>query len=188
MARFPQDQFDEIPDALDRVGAHRAPARKARVWLRLLWAALATVALVAAGLYGLSRINPQFSLDLPDLGDPAAGPTVDPLPIADPVTDPALVPEDLGLYFSILNGSEVPGAENTLGDELLGAGWPDPLRARASTSDVETTTVYYRTADFEGIARGVVEQLGVGRVILSDAYLGAPVTILIGSDYAPAGG
>jgi hypothetical protein len=50
---------------------------------------------------------------------------------------------------------------------------------------VENTTVYYRSAEYEGIALGMVEALGVGSAQLSDAFPGAPVTVLLGADYTP---
>ena len=47
MANFPTDQFDELPDNVDRVGAHRGPKVKGRGWIFLGWAVLATVVLGA---------------------------------------------------------------------------------------------------------------------------------------------
>ena len=65
MATFPQDQFDEVPAELKRVGAHRAPRPRGRGAIAFAWAALATGVLVVAGLYGLSRIDPTFTFALP---------------------------------------------------------------------------------------------------------------------------
>lgn len=188
MARFPQDQFDDLPEDLDRVGAHRAPPRRGRGWIAVGWAVLASAALVAAGLYGLSRLLPDFSIDLPDFSEPTDAPVVDPLPTAEPVTDPATVDPALGLSISILNGSPTTGQQNVAGDALEAAGWPETVRARAATDDVATTTIFYQSSAFEGVARGIAQQLGVGDVVLSDAYLGAPVTVLLGADYAPSEG
>ena len=48
--KFPRDRFDSIPHGIDRVGAHRAPARRGAKWIAFGWAALATVVLVAVGI------------------------------------------------------------------------------------------------------------------------------------------
>ena len=51
--KFPRDRFDSIPHGIDRVGAHRAPARRGAKWIAFGWAALATVVLVAVGIGGV---------------------------------------------------------------------------------------------------------------------------------------
>jgi hypothetical protein len=191
MANFPQDRFDEVPADLKRVGAHRAPRKRGRGAIAFAWAALATGVLVVGGLYGLSRVNPDISFDLPNFGggdEPVASPapTVSQAP---PVTDPTTVPKDLKLSISVLNGSSVDGLQNIAGDAIKAAKWPNPARNTASKRDLETTTIYYRTADFEGIARGLLQLLGVqGKVQLSDNFPGAPVTIVLGEDYAVLAG
>jgi hypothetical protein len=188
MAAFPQDQFDEIPSDLARVGAHRAPAKRGRGWIRFGWAALATAVLVIAGLFGLSLLNPDFKLDLPFAGStPSSTPTISATPTAEPVTDPTKVDPALHLSISVLNGSKTDGQQDKAGDVIKAAGWPDPARANSTTRSEKTTTIYYSSAAFEGIARGMAVLLGVGTVQLSDAFPGAPVTIVIGDDYVPAG-
>jgi len=188
MASFPPDQFDELPADLARVGAHRAPARAGRGWIRFGWAALATVVLIVGGLFGLSRLNPDFKLDLPFGGATAsATPTPTPSKTAEAVTDPTKVDPKLNLSLSVLNGSATDGLQDKAGDAIKAAGWPDPARADASTRTEKATVIYYKSADYEGVARGLAKLLGVGTVQLSDAFLGAPVTIVLGSDYKPAG-
>ena len=189
MARFPQDEFDNIPSDLERVGAHRAPRRKGRGWINLGLGILAAAELVVAGLYGLSRLDPSFTLDLPDFSEDATVEvSASPLPVADAVTDPSTVSTDPELTLSILNGTETTGQQDVAADQLVAAGWPDAVRARAAATDIESTTIYYWNADFEGLARGIAEALGVGTVVLSDAYQGAPITVLLGADFAPSAG
>ncbi|MAT17665.1 MAG: hypothetical protein CMF56_03750 [Leifsonia sp.] len=189
MARFPQDEFDSIPSDLERVGAHRAPRGKGRAWINVGLGILAAAVLVVAGLYGLSRLDPSFTIDLPDFSEDATVEvTASPLPVAEPVTDPSTVDTDPELSLSVLNGTETTGQQDVAADQLVASGWPDAVRARAAASDIETTTIYYWNADFEGLARGVAEALGVGTVVLSDAYQGAPITVLLGSDYDPSAG
>src|ERR1019366_5658749 len=54
MANFRTDQFDNLPENVDRVGAHRGPKVKGRGWIAFAWAVLATAVLVVGGLYVLS--------------------------------------------------------------------------------------------------------------------------------------
>jgi hypothetical protein len=186
MANFPPDRFDQVPAELKRVGAHRVPAKRGRGWIAFAWAALATGVLVIAGLYGLSRVNPDIAFELPTFGggsqpDASPSPTTSTVP---PVTDPTTVDPALGLTLSILNASSVDGLQNTAGDAILAAGWPDPSRNTATAHDITETVVYYSSAEFEGIARGLAQLLGFDKVQLTDNYPGAPVTIVLGQDYA----
>jgi hypothetical protein len=187
MASFPPDQFDEIPADLARVGAHRAPPRRGRGWIRFAWAALATGVLIAGGLFGLSRIDPNFKIDLPGaVASGSATPSVSSTPTAAAITDPTKVPAGLALSISVLNGTPTDGLQNKAGDVIKAAGWPDPARANSTLRTEKITVVYYRSADYEGVARGLAALLGVGAdVKLSDAFLGAPVTIVLGDDYTP---
>jgi hypothetical protein len=191
MANFPQDQFDEVPAELKRVGAHRGPRPRGRGAIAFAWAALATGVLVVAGLYGLSRIDPTFTFALPGIGgggeDPVATPSASG-PVVEPVTDPTTVDPALALSISVLNGSSTDGLQNTAGDAIAAAGWPDPARANSTTREETETVIYYRSTEFEGIALGLAQLLGVGSIQLSDAFLGAPVTIVVGSDYATVSG
>ena len=59
----------------------------------------------------------------------------------------------------------------------------------ADKRDITTTTIYYRSGDFEGIALGLLQLLGVpdGRVALTDNYAN-PITIVLGEDYATLAG
>ena len=104
------------------------------------------------------------------------------------MTDPTTVPPELGLTISVFNASPANGLQNTAADAILAAGWPDPARATADQRDEETTVIYYRSTEFEGIALGLAQLLGVGTIQLSDAFLGAPVTIVVGADYATLAG
>lgn len=191
MASFPRDQFDELPGDLARVGAHRAPKPSGRGWIGFAWAALATGLLVVAGLYGLSRYNEDFAIDLPGLGgagEPTAAPTASQAPGVEPITDPAAVPAELELSILVLNGTATAGLQDRIGDQLADGGWPISSRVNASADDVTETVVYYRSAEYEAVALGLVEVLGAQRAQLSDAYQGAPVTVVVGADLADAAG
>lgn len=190
MANFPPDRYDEVPADLKRVGAHRSPRRRGRGAIAFAWAALATGLLVVGGLYGLSRVNPDISFELPNFGggaDPVSSPSPSASIVA-PVTDPTTVPKKLKLSISILNATSTNNLENIAGDAIKNAKWPNPSRNPSSTTDFPITTIYYSTADYEGIARGLLQLLGVdGKVALTDKYAN-PITIVLGADYAAANG
>lgn len=190
MATTPRDRFDDLPDDLVRVGAHRAPAKRGRGWVTFAWAALATGVLVVGGLYGLSRVNPAISFDLPDFGGgDEPGVTETTAPAVEPITDPALVPPELEVAFSILNASPTDEQQDAANLQLQAAGWSEDVisSGNASVRDVEVTAIYFNGAQYEGVARGVAELLGTDLAYVrnSDAYLGAPITIVLGADYVP---
>ncbi|MGB3911614.1 MAG: LytR C-terminal domain-containing protein [Pseudolysinimonas sp.] len=189
MASTPLDRFDDIPDDLRRVGAHRAPARRGRGWVNFAWAALATGVLIVGGLYGLSRVNPAISFEIPVLAGGGAEPgvTATPQPEATPLTDPALVDPALTLTISVLNGSPTADQEDAASTQIALAGWPEPAAAVATSRDQESTVIYYNGAQYEPIALGLAQLLGTdpANIVNSDAYLGAWVTIVLGADYTP---
>lgn len=189
MAQLPRDRFDDIPDDLLRVGAHRAPPRRGRGWIRFAWAALATGVLIVGGLFALSRINPAIQFEIPELGgggEPTAQPTEGGEPGVEPITDPGLVDPALSpVAISVLNASPNDGVQDAAVVQIAAAGWDQPSAANATSRDEETTRIYYHSAEYEGIALGMRELLGTGELVLSDAFLGAPITIVLGADYAP---
>jgi len=189
MASYPKDRFDDLPADLVRVGAHRAPKKRGGGWIAFAWAALATGLLVVGGLFGLSRIDDNISFDLPGVAAPTEEPvTPDPIatPTATPLTDPAAIDPAREITITVLNGSADPAVLDQAADALAAAGWPVGGRAAASAADVTTTIVYYSNPADEDIARGLSEALGVGEVQESTAFLGAPITVVVGSDYTVA--
>lgn len=192
MASTPRDRFDDLPDDLVRVGAHRSPAKRGRGWVAFAWAALATGVLVIGGLYGLSRVNPAISFELPVIGGDAANPgaTATAEPEVEPLTDPTLVDPALNLSISVLNGSPTDGIQQSAADQIELAGWPKPAAAVAGAREETTTVIYYNGAQYEAIALGLAQLIGSdpANIRNSDFYLGSPVTIVLGSDYAPPAG
>ncbi|MEO8529366.1 MAG: LytR C-terminal domain-containing protein [Pseudolysinimonas sp.] len=188
MATKPRDRFDDVPDDLVRVGAHRAPAKGGRGWINFAWAALATGVLIVGGLYGLSRVNPDVSFDLPNFGGgPTADATETPPPVVTPITDPKLVDPVLNLSISVLNGSPTDKQAEAAANQIALAGWPAPAAANSASRTEDVTKIYYNSSDFEGIALGLAQLLGTdpANIVLSDFFPGAPVTIILGADYVP---
>lgn len=188
MATRIRDRFDEIPEDLLRVGAHRAPAQRGRGWIGFAWAVLATVVLIAAGLFGLSLLNPDLEIRIPGTGTSTAAPgeTDAPVEEAAPVLDPAV-------SISVLNGTATTGLATEVGDFLVSQGWEGAAlgtgsRANAASNDVATTIVFYSDPVNEGAARMIVQNLGVGEIRLSNDYPASPITVLVGADYVPPAG
>jgi cell division septation protein DedD len=183
---FAKDRFDEVPADLKRVGAHRAPIPPGRGGLLLLWAALATVVLVAAGIIGLTLLGDR--VNFVDNSTPVATApqlTDTPTPVA------TIDPDSM---VTVLNGTTTRGLATEAIEKLNAAGWPQSITpGNASVSDVGTTTVYYEDPSQEGAARGLAEGLGVGRIQLSTQFQ-IPVeedeepvlqlTVVLGADYA----
>ncbi len=186
MANFEPDRFDDVPTDLPRVGAHRAPKKKGRAWIGLASAVVATILLTGAGLVGLAAINSNINFELPFFAaEKTETPTPTPTPTAEPTLDPALP-------LTILNGTPTVGLSTQVGDALVAQGWGGAAegvgsRANASTSDVETTTIYYNDPALEGAARGLVLALGVGDIRLSTDFPGSQIAVVIGLDYKPIG-
>ena len=187
MAIYPHDRFDELPDDLLRRGAHRAPPRKGRGWIALLWAVVATVVLIAGGLTVLSLItnrgNPFTSQYVATPSASSQRHSSRALPTAEPKLDP-------DIPLTILNGTTTAQLANQVGDKLVAEGWNGAeegigSRLNASENTVDKTVVFYSDPANEGAARALVASLKVGEVRLSNDYPASPITVLLGSDYKP---
>ena len=188
MAAYPKDRFDELPEDLKRIGAHRGPKRKGGGWIGFAWALLATGVLIFGGLWGLSNIV-GVDVGLPIFQAASTPtPTPTPTPTADPVLDPTTIDPARAIKITVFNGTPVAGLENTVGDALAASGWPIDSRANADLRDIEKTTVYYTTEADEDVARGLVVALGVGeiRLVAPDVFPGTLINIVIGTDYPGA--
>jgi hypothetical protein len=180
MAKLPKDQFDDYPADLSRVGAHRAPVPAGRGWVTVAWAALATGIIVALGVLALTILKDQSFFGGVDEG---AIPTISATPTADPVVDPTTIDPARNITITILNGTTTIDLDKVAATKLTG--WPIGATLNAATRNEETTVVYYSNPDDEDVARGVVLALGVGEIRESTAYIGAPVTVVVGADFAP---
>jgi hypothetical protein len=179
MAKYPRDQFDDIPVDLARVGAHRAPVKPGRGWITFAWAALFTGIFVVGGLAGLNFLRGQSFLGEAPTNTISASVEV----TAEPILDPSLIAPERAITITVLNGTTTVDLENVAATQL--AGWPIAAALVASDRTEEKTVIYYSDPANEDVARGLVIALGVGEVRESSAYLGAPVTIVLGADYTP---
>jgi hypothetical protein len=196
MAKHPRDRFDEVPDDLQRVGAHRAEARRGRGWIVFAWAALATGVLVGAGVVYLGVANDSFQFvaptsdetsqagsESPDDGgtDGSDAPTTPAETVAP--ADPASVDPDV-TTITVLNGTDTSGLAGQASLALAETGWTVAGQGNADGT-VAVTVVYYADEADEAVARGVARDLGTTTVELSDAFPDSSVTAVLGDDYTP---
>lgn len=152
-----------------------------RGWVVLLWAALATVVLIAVGIFGSLLASGRIELF------PEPTPTATPVPEVTPVVDTSY-------QVQILNATPEDGLATQMKDVVVAAGWaPDTVLAGgAGSQDFPTTTVFYLNPEDEAAAAGLAEVIGGVPIEQSEAY--QPVqadtrqlTIVIGLDRTAAG-
>ncbi|MDY0910842.1 LytR C-terminal domain-containing protein [Microbacterium sp. CFBP9034] len=177
---FPRDRFDDLSEA-DRVGAHRAENPRMRGWVVLLWAALATIVLVAVGIFGTLLTSGRIELFPTPTPTPTAAAEVT------PVTDPTF-------EVVILNATPEQGLATQMKEVVVGAGWADTdvTAGEASADDFPETTVYYLAPEDEAAAAGLAQLIGGANIERSDVYQPADpatkqLTVVIGLDRTAAG-
>jgi hypothetical protein len=188
MAAYPKDRFDQLPEDLKRIGAHRGPKKKGGGWAAFALALLATGVLIFGGLWGLSKFV-GVDVGLPIFqAEPEVTPTPKPTPTADPVLDPTTVDPARLIDVTVLNGTPTAGLENSVGDALAAVGWVVEARAPAGEKNIEKTVVYYSDPLNEDVARGVVVSLGKGeiRLVSPETFPASALTAVIGLDYPGA--
>jgi hypothetical protein len=157
---YPRDRFDDLPAESGRVGAHRAENPRMRGWVVFLWAVLATIVLVAVGIFGTLIASGKVVL----FPTPATTPT--------PVATVAGV-VDTSYTVLVLNATPESGLATQVKDQIVAAGWSADtvFASEAGTTDFPETTVYYAFPEDEAAARGLAEQvLGGAQVAQSDVY------------------
>ncbi len=179
--KFPRDRFDEIPADIERVGAHRAPRPRGRGWIAFGWAALATVILVGAGVFGLSLVNGAITFTgKTPTGSASTTPTPTPTPT------PTVVPTvDPSLTVNVLNGTSTSGLGGKVGEVLTAAGWKVGAVANADMNTLTETIAYYADPTKEGAALGVAQSLPGAKIQNTQDFAdsGADLTVVIGSNY-----
>ncbi|PWC04934.1 LytR C-terminal domain-containing protein [Agromyces badenianii] len=175
--KFPRDRFDSIPHGIDRVGAHRAPARRGAGWIVIAWGALATVVLVAAGIGGVMLFNDRLNFGNPPVASPSAEPVV--------TAEPVIAPD---VPVLVLNGTSTAGLAAKAAETLVANGVPVGSTANASENTLTETVVYYVAPELEGAARGVAQFLPEADVRVSEQFAatGNQLVVVLGSDYADA--
>nr|WP_205834847.1 LytR C-terminal domain-containing protein [Microbacterium sp. CFH 90308] len=152
-----------------------------RGWVVLLWAALATVVLIAVGIFGTLLASGRIELF------PEPTPTVQPEPEVTPVVD-------VSYKVQILNATPEQGLATQMKDVIVTAGWADGdvLAGGAGSEDFPETTVFYVNPEDEAAAAGLADVIGGANIEQSDAYPPADpamkqLTVVIGLDRTAAG-
>lgn len=155
----PRDRFDDLPAVQRRVGAHRAEQPRLRAGLVVLWAVVATLVLVGAGIFGTLVTSGRIVLF------PEATPTATATPEPESVVDTSY-------NVLVLNATPESGLAAALRDQVVAAGWPESnvYAGDAGSEDFEVTTVYYATREDEPAARGLAQAIGSAQLALNDVY------------------
>lgn len=130
-----------------------------RGWVVLFWAALATIVLIAVGIFGTLLVSGRVVLF------PTPEPTATPLPIVTPVVDTTY-------DVLILNATPEAGLATRMKDVVLAAGWAEDtvLASEAGSTDFVETTIYFHLPADEAAAAGLAEVIGGARIEQSDVY------------------
>jgi hypothetical protein len=183
MANFRTDQFDNLPENIDRVGAHRGPKVKGRGWITFAWAVLATAVIVVGGLYVLSIFDGSIKFGL---GGTTAGststPSGTPTPVITPITNPTAI-ASRNITVTVLNGTDIVGQQTKAGDALTAKGWDVIATANSSSTSIKVTTVYYSNAADQDVAEGIELALGAKNIGFTNEYPGSSITVVVGADY-----
>jgi hypothetical protein len=196
--QYPRDRFDIIPADLERVGAHRAPGRKSRGWLWIVWCAVAVAVIVGGGWLFLHFANGDSSAGAGDSGSaagststPGATGTTRPTPTtsATPTSSPTPTPTATQIPstpIAVLNGVGTRGLAAAAKAKLAGAGWTSVIAADAPQTGIQTTTVYYLDDSERGLALGVAQALGVQTVTKAppvSASITQHIVVVLGADF-----
>jgi hypothetical protein len=171
-----RDRFDDVPEDLARVGAHRAPARS-RGFVTFAWAALATGVLVGAGILGLGAIEQGVS----GPADTSTGGASSAAALPAATVDPSAT-------VVVLNATTRAGLAASAAKAAKTDGWKVESTANADTSDVKLSTVYYSEKAQLGAALGLAKSLDIGRAPVRtdrfDVQGQTRLTVVLGADYA----
>lgn len=148
-----------------------------RGWVVLLWAVLATIVLVAVGIFGTLIVTGRVVLF------PTPTPSATPLPIVTPIVDTTY-------DVLVLNATPEQGLATRMKDVVIAAGWAEDtvLASEAGSTDFPETTIYYYLATDEAAAAGLAEVIGGANLEQSDVYQPADdpeakqLTVVIGLD------
>lgn len=176
---YPKDRFDEVPESLQRVGAHRAPPRKGRGWIAFGWAAVATVVLIGIGVIFLFAANGTITIKDPLAGasNPPSSASASVTPTPTPTVNPAL-------NVAVLNGTRVSGLAAATAAKLKTDGWTIGSVADASVDDLTQTIVYYSDDANILAAEALAQELPGSTIAKTQLYVssGANLTVVLGSD------
>lgn len=124
-----------------------------------LWAIVATIILIAAGIFGSLVLTGRITLF------PTPTPTPTPTPEVTAVVDTTFT-------VSVLNGTGESGLAGAMKDQIVAAGWSaDNVNASsAAITDFAETTIYYAFPADEAAALGLADVIGGATIVQDDFY------------------
>lgn len=191
MTDHPRDEFDEVPEASERQGAHRehlVPTRPGGIGVKIGAASVAL--LIGLGSYFL----------LPRLVGPgetdAAGPdtsvstgTDAPAPATDPATDPGTAEPgvlddgvDREQTVNVLNGTGVPGLASVAVGRLADAGWGSAQPGNWVGAPLDASVIFYDGENQRATAEALAADLGITG-LLDSSEISADVSVVLGPEF-----
>lgn len=174
---FPDDRFNIESAPSGRVGAHRAPKTGFAKFKGFFWSALSVVAIVGLGIGAIWLQDQGIIGGIPIGPDQPTQQPLDP-EIANP--DPI---KGNGMIRVLDADLSQEGLAISVRDALIKLGWNVVTISDAAEGGYETTVVFYSVLDYEAEAYGLAQALGVVPVQFSEAYLGIPITVVLGADW-----
>jgi len=173
---FAPDRFDQ-PRRSNRVGAHRITGRVRRTWRYVAVGAIATVLLIAAGIFWANSIGGGGASDTSSQGQ------TEEQGQATPQLDPTAT-------IAVLNGTLTPNLAAGVDQVITANSWGViALSDDAAQRDVSISAVFYASPEDEAAAAGLAAELGGVSTYQSDSYseYGVRLVVLLGADYAGPG-
>jgi hypothetical protein len=145
-----------------------------------LWALVATIVLIAVGIFGTLVVSGRITLF------PTPTPSATPTPTVTPVLDTTY-------SVAVVNATPQSGFATQVKDEIVALGFDATkvTASEASTDDFPVTTVYYPFPEAEAAAAGLADAIGGARIALSEAYQplddpdAAQLAVVLGLDRIP---
>jgi hypothetical protein len=212
MSKYPQDEFDRIPETASRQGVHRerlVAVRGSGLGLKIAVGILALLVGLAA-YFLLPRLEmggagPASAADAratasgsssaptgsskdrlrsPEPGSPEATGTAAPSASASatPSPDPTPTSVDKAQTVNVLNSTGVPGLAGTVAGRLAADGWTGALPGNWAGSPLEGSVVFYNGAEQRAGAEAVASALGIAAV-QDGAGVSPDLTVVIGPEF-----
>jgi hypothetical protein len=196
MSKYPQDEFDRIPETAARQGVHRerlVPVRGSGLGLKIVVGVLALLVGLAAyfllprlelgGSQGSAQV-PQVTASATGGGDQAS-PDRASSPAASEATASAAPADgavDKSQVLNVLNSTGVPGLASTAAGRLAAEGWSATVPGNWAGTPLETSVVFYNSEAQRPSAEAVGSALGI-TAVQETAEVSPAVTVVLGPGF-----
>ena len=192
MSKYPQDEFDRIPETAARQGVHRerlVPVRGSGLGLKVAVGVLALLVGLAA-YFLLPRLEVGGSVGAAQIPQPTASREADPGP-SDRARPPAPSEApasaeteqlDRTQVLNVLNSTGVPGLASTAAGRLAADGWTATVPGNWAGTPLETSVVFYNSEVQRPSAEAVGSALGIPAV-QEAAEVSPAVTVVLGPGF-----